>query len=104
MTAVDAFFREARARYVAANEAAFEWMLSRPAFAGAFLNTKVNSITQRDYGPDDGLRAPGYTFGWIQGRGLEALATHSAFFETVKPSLAHRMDEWGRRLYAELRG
>ncbi len=61
------FLRDARAAYVKANAAALRWMLDRPLLNGAFLNTKLNSITLLDYADSDGWRGPGVTFGWIQG-------------------------------------
>ncbi|MCP8939325.1 hypothetical protein NK718_12430 [Alsobacter sp. SYSU M60028] len=96
------FLREARTAYVAANAGALRWMLDRPRLHGAFLNTKQNSITLRDYGPEDGWRGPDVTYGWIQGRGLEAMATHAAFFEQEDPALAQRLDEAAQPLYRAL--
>ncbi|MHB2169478.1 AGE family epimerase/isomerase [Alsobacter sp. R-9] len=97
------FLAAARARYVAANAAALRWMLDRPRRHGAFVDTKMNAVTLRDYGPGDGWRGPDVTFGWIQGRALEAIATHAAFFESTDPALARRLDEAGRALYAGLK-
>lgn len=93
----------ARARYVQANAATLRWMLARPRLAGAFLNTKVNSLSLADYGEFDGVRGPAYLYGWIQGRGLEAVATHAEFFEAEEPSLAAELDEAGVALYHALR-
>jgi hypothetical protein len=92
----------ARALYAHQNGRALEWMLDRPRLRGAFLDTKLNSITLRDYGASDGLRGPDYLYGWIQGRGLEALATHAGFFEAHDPALARRLDAAGRELYGAL--
>lgn len=78
-------------------------MLDRPALGSGFLDTKVNSLTLADYGDADGLRGPDYIYGWIQGRGLEALATHAAFFETRDTALARRLDQAGRRLFGLLK-
>lgn len=74
-------------------------MLARPNLRGGFLNTKQNSLTLQDYTCDDGMRGPEYIYGWVQGRGLEALATHAAFFEYEDPSLAKMLDEAGKKLY-----
>ncbi|WP_283193212.1 hypothetical protein [Rhizobium sp. AN80A] len=93
------FFEEARRTYVAANAATLYWMLQRPMLGGGFLNTKQNSLTLADYGSDDGIRGPDYTYGWIQGRGLEALVAHAEFFEEELPPLAEKLDAAGRRLY-----
>lgn len=96
------FLAEARTTYAAANAGALYWMLQRPMLVGGFLNTKQNGLTLRDYGSQDGARGPDYTYGWIQGRGLEALVTHAAFFETELPPLAEKLDAAGRRLHGLL--
>ena len=96
------FVAEAHRTYVEANAGCLEWLLHRPALGPGFLNSKQNSITLADYGSVDGLRGPGYTYGWIQGRGLEALATHAEYFTSSRPDLAARADAAGRRLYALL--
>lgn len=102
MTDYKSFLHEARAAYLACNRETLEWVLDRGVLAGGFLNTKVNSITLRDYGSQDGWRGPDYTYGWIQGRGLEALVTHAAFFEKENPVLAGRLDAAARTLYSVL--
>ncbi|MCQ1834115.1 AGE family epimerase/isomerase [Neorhizobium galegae] len=93
------FFEEACATYAAANAGTLYWMLQRPMLGGGFLNTKQNSLTLDDYGAEDGVRGPDYTYGWIQGRGLEAVVTHAAFFGTELSPLAEKLDTVGRRLY-----
>ena len=104
MTTADAarFIAEARATYVAANAATLRWMLARPPLRGAFLDTKVNSLTLADYGPADGSRGPDFTYGWIQGRGLEALATHAGFFVGRDRALAEVLDARARILFHRL--
>lgn len=102
MTDFKAFLRNAREAYVACNRETLVWVLDRGTLAGGFLNTKVNSISLKDYGSEDGWRGPDYTYGWIQGRGLEALVTHAAFFEKEDPALSARLDEAARKLYAAL--
>lgn len=99
-----AFFQTARRDYVAANSGTLYWMLQRPSLGGGFLNTKQNSLTGRDYGADDGMRGPNYTYGWIQGRGLEALVGHAQFFEEELPPLGEKLDAAGHRLYRLLAG
>jgi hypothetical protein len=96
------FFEAARRTYVAANAGALRWMLARPPLFGEFLNTKQHSITLADYTPADGWRGPDFLYGWIEGRGLEALATHAAFFQDEDASFAAALDEAGRRLYAAI--
>jgi len=98
----NSFISAARERYVEGNAGTMAWMLDRPMLHGAFLNTKVNSLSLQDYGSADGLRGPDFTYGWIQGRGLEALVTHAAYFEKSNPLLAARMDDAGRVLYEKL--
>src|ERR1017187_7428979 len=102
MVAPDDFLDEARQAYVAANRGTLTWMLDRPRQMGAFLDTKQNSITLADYGDGDHWRGPHYLYGWIQGRGLEALATHAAFFEREDAAFAARLDAAGRALYGAL--
>src|SRR3569833_4000631 len=77
-------------------------MLARPALHGVNLNTKLNSITLADYGDADGFRGPAYTYGWIQGRGLEALVRHAEFLASRDPALAAELDARGRALYGAL--
>jgi hypothetical protein len=96
------FFAEARTTYAAANAGTLYWMLQRPMLGDGFLNTKQNSLTLKDYGAEDGVRGPDYTYGWIQGRGLEAVVTHAEFFGAELPPLAEKLDTAGHRLYALL--
>lgn len=96
------FFADAADRYVRSNAATLEWMLGRPRLRGVYLNTKLDPLTARDYGPGDGLRGPDYLYGWIQGRGLEALVTHTAWLETRDPDLAQTLDAAARVLYGAL--
>lgn len=96
------FLLAARETYLRVNEAALAWMLDRPRLRGAFLNTKRNSITLRDYGAGDGWRGPDMLYGWIQGRGLEALVTQARFFERERPAFATRLREAALPLYRAL--
>ncbi len=91
-----------RADYVDANRRTLLWLLDRMAPDSPFIDTKQNSITLRDYTDEDGLRGPSYLYGWIQGRGLEALATHAAYFERTDPALARRLDDKAKTLYPAL--
>ena len=102
MSVAHPFIAEAGRVYTDANAASMRWLLDRPALGPGFLNSKQNSITLADYGDEDGLRGPGYTYGWIQGRGLEALSTHAEFLEPSHPELAADIDAAGRRLYGLL--
>jgi len=100
----DPFIREARQVYAHANAAALRWMLARPMLEGRYLNTKLHSVTLRDYTAADGHRAPEYIYGWIQGRGLESVATHAAFFDRENPALATALDEAAGPLHTALDG
>lgn len=44
-----------------------------------FIDTKLHLLTGRDYPADDPIRGQNAIFGWIQGRGLEALAGHDGW-------------------------
>jgi len=103
LLSADAFISSAGRRYARANAATMAWVLDRPRLGEAFLNTKVNSISLKDYGAEDGLRGPQFTYGWIQGRGLESLAAHAAYFGASDPELAARLDDAGRALYAGMK-
>lgn len=89
----------AAARYRAAISNGLRWMLSRPALGAGWLNTKQDSFSLRDYDASDGVRGPGFVYGWIQGRGLEALATHAAALQGRDDTLAAACDQAGQRLY-----
>ena len=103
MTLPDPDFRaDAARRYDMANRETLRWMLSRPALKGGFLDTKVNPLTGADYGQGDGLRGPDWTYGWIQGRGLEALATFARHYRDSDPALSRRLLERARALYRRL--
>lgn len=97
-----AFLSTARERYVRANKRSLEWLIDRPALLGGFLNSKLNSITLEDYGTDSFWRGPEVVYGWIQGRGLEALLLHAAFFEDEDPNFAKRLYGRAKELYAVL--
>ena len=96
------FIAQAAQIYAGANAASLRWLLARPLLGPGFLNSKQNSITLADYGPADGLRSPQFTYGWIQGRGLEALVTHAAFFAASDRGLTESIDAVARPLYGIL--
>ncbi|MFP9137282.1 hypothetical protein ACLI1C_08875 [Devosia sp. XGJD_8] len=96
------FFTEASRRYAQSNAQTLSWMLDRPRLRGAFLNTKLNPLTLADYTTADGWRGPEHIYGWIQGRGLEALATHARAFATDSPELAARLHNAAADLYTAL--
>lgn len=96
------FLAEARDAYVQANAATLRWMLARPRRHGAFLDTKVNSLTLADYTDEDSWRSPRFLHGWIQGRGLEAVVAHARFFGSSDPDLAEGLHAAGRALFHAL--
>lgn len=104
MTDNKSFIVQAAQVYIEANAANLRWLLARPLLGTGFLNSKQNSSTLADYGPADGLRGPQFTYGWIQGRGLEALVTHAAFFAATDPQLTEVIDAVARPLYDILQG
>ena len=93
------FTDEAHDLYQLANQRALYWQLDRMSPTAPLINTKLNSLTLQDYGPDDGLRAPDFVYGWIQGRGLEALILHARYFEKMDQQLSYRLYDAAEALY-----
>jgi len=91
-----------RDKYQEFNVAGLRWLLARPELAGGWLNTKLHSITLREYDESDGPRSPRFTYGWIQGRGLEALVTHALSIRETHRDLASAALERARGLYKAL--
>lgn len=101
------WMRKAAGRYDRCNRATLIWLLGRGTLNGGFLNAKVHSITGEDYDGSSGLRGPDFTYGWIQGRGLEALATFANHYQATDPQFSARLTAAGATLYqrlAELQG
>lgn len=96
------WMHRAALRYEHCIKSTLHWILERPAIAGGFLNTKVNPLTGLDYDNASGLRGPRYTYGWIQGRGLEALVSFAEHFRETDPELSIRLSERARPLYHSL--
>jgi len=96
------FTREACQTYARINVEGLEWMLARPSGHFPFLDLRVNSITMRDFTKADGLRSPEYVYGWIQGRGLEALMTHGIWLKERNGDLSERLLARARLLYDAL--
>ncbi|MEP3279811.1 MAG: hypothetical protein ABJN26_28025 [Stappiaceae bacterium] len=96
------WLNEAAARYDTCNRDALEWILSRKPLANGFLNTKVNSLTGEDYTQLSGLRGPDFTYGWIQGRGLEALTTFAMHYRDTDVHLARQLEERAYILFEAL--
>lgn len=98
------FYAEACQRYEDANAAALLWLARRKVPGSGFLDTKMHSITLRDYGPADGWRGPDFTYGWIQGRGLEALSTFAGALYEPRPDLSAVLTERARPLFEAVAG
>ena len=86
-------------RYDECNRATLEFILSRAPLKGAFVDTKVHSITGENYDGTCGIRGPEFTFGWIQGRALEALITFARFYHDCDPDLSRRLVDRARLLF-----
>ena len=89
-------------RYDECNRATMEFILSRAPLKGAFVDTKVHSITGENYDGACGIRGPEFTFGWIQGRALEALMTFAHFYHDRDPDLSRRLVDRARLLFEGL--
>ena len=63
-------------------------------FDDPFIDTKLNLISGADFPDDDPIRGRNAIYGWIQGRGLEALAGHANWLERGggHESLVRRID------------
>lgn len=97
------FIKDACDTYRRVNRDSLIWLLQRKSEDQPWINTKYNSITLRNYKNCDGLRGPNYTYGWIQGRGLEALVMHALYFKTIDNDLSAELEEYARVLYTQLR-
>jgi hypothetical protein len=58
-----------------------------------FIDTKFDIVSGRDFGEgDENFRQKDFIYGWIQGRGLESLAEHYAYFHAAgEVELAERL-------------
>ena len=70
-----------------------------------FIDTKLDLITGRDFPEDDPIRGRDAIYGWIQGRGLEALAGHARWLSRVggHDRLVHRIHGILREILDQLR-
>lgn len=70
-----------------------------------FVDTKLDLITGQDFLPDDPIRGRGAVYGWIQGRGLEALAGHCQWMRRrgLGADLIPRLEGMMREVLAKLR-
>jgi len=70
-----------------------------------FIDTKLDLITGRDFPRDDPIRGRRAIYGWIQGRGLEALAGHGRWWERrgEEAQLVQRMRRLATQVLQQLR-
>ena len=88
-----------RCVYLKQNSRALQWLIERMEPSSPLINTKLNSISLNDYTDNDGVRGVKYTYGWIQGRGLEALVIHAEYLKTRDPGLSQTLFEKASALY-----
>ena len=69
-----------------------------------FIDTKLNLITGEDFDDDDPVRGKGAIYGWIQGRGLEAIAGHARWLrgKDEHAGLVVRMETMLREIHDNL--
>lgn len=94
--------QSAAIRYDSCIRDTLNWMLARGPLGGGLLNTKVNALTGTQYDHQSGLRGPNFTYGWIQGRGLEALVTFTEYYSVIDPPFSQRLREAATELYKML--
>lgn len=102
------FLQQARSVYIRANQDAMQWQLDRMHASGQLINTKLNSISLKNYSRQDGLRSEEFIYGWIQGRGLEAMVMQAAWFANFNTDikyieLARQLENKAAELYPLLR-
>ncbi len=70
-----------------------------------FVDTKLDLITGEDFPAGDPVRGPNAIYGWIQGRGLEALAGHCRWMRRrqLGRELLPRLERMMRDVFAKLR-
>ena len=66
------WIQSAASRYDGCIRDTLFWMLDREPLGSGLLNTKVDPLTGVDYDHNSGSRGLDFTYGWIQGRGLDA--------------------------------
>ena len=70
-----------------------------------FVDTKLSLLDGRDFPADDPVSGPDVIYGWIQGRGLEALVGHADWMkrcDEVSPALRDRMAGRIEKMIAEV--
>ena len=99
----NSWLEKAASRYEICNNKTLDWILSRSPLIEGFLNTKVNSITGISYTNNSGTRGPEFIYGWIQGRGLEALVTFAEYYKDKNYSFSKKILNRAETLYYSLK-
>ncbi len=70
-----------------------------------FMDTKLDLITGDDFPVDDPIRGRNAVYGWIQGRGLEAVAGHCRWMrqQGIRPDLLPRLEAMMREVLGRMR-
>lgn len=70
-----------------------------------YIDTKLDLLTGEDFPEDDPVRGRRTVYGWIQGRGLEALAGHCRWMKErgIEPGLVARLETIMRDVLDRLR-
>ena len=97
------WLEKAVSRYETCNYKTLNWILSRSPLIEGFLNTKVNSITGISYTNNSGTRGPKFIYGWIQGRGLEALVTFAEYYKDKNYVFSKKILKRAETLYYSLK-
>ena len=97
------WLEKAVSRYETCNYKTLNWILSRSPLIEGFLNTKVNSITGISYTNNSGTRGPKFIYGWIQGRGLEALVTFAEYYKDKNYFFSKKILKRAETLYYSLK-
>lgn len=99
--------RDARAMIVTSMQEVLRRFERDPQYG--LIDTKFSLLTGHDFAADDPIRGRNTIFGWIQGRGLESLATHAPWLEradwlepSVRDDLAARLRAATRKLAVNL--
>lgn len=100
--AVVTSLKDWRELYISTATQGMAWMLARPMICPGFINTKFDPLTLVDRASGDGLAGPDFTYGWIQGRALEALAEHELALREYDSPLADKIRMAAVSLHAVL--
>lgn len=65
-----------------------EKILARFRSEYGFIDTKFNIADDEDFSAENSFRGRSHVYNWIQGRGIESLAKHAAYFRNIDGNLA----------------